>query len=119
MPNFRSLLASKRAFVVLSLAALTPLTAMAADALPVFQLTAKDGRFSPETVEVPAGKKFKLVVTNEGPGPEEFESHELNREKTIAQGRKAEIILGPLSAGSYRFFGEFHPKTAQGQIVAK
>lgn len=73
----------------------------------------------PETVEVPAGKKFRLIVTNEGPGPEEFESHELNREKVIAAGRKGQIIIGPLEPGSYSFFGEFHPKTAKGQIVAK
>lgn len=91
----------------------------AAEETPVFQLTAKDGRFVPETVEVPAGKKFKLVVNNEGPGPEEFESHELNREKVIPAGKKADILLGPLKPGTYSFFGEFHPKTAKGQIVAK
>lgn len=93
--------------------------ALAADELPTFQLTAKDGRFSPETIEVPAGKKFKLVVNNEGPGPEEFESRELNREKVIPAGKKADILLGPLKPGTYGFFGEFHPKTAKGQIVAK
>ncbi len=91
----------------------------AAEGLPTYQLTAKDGRFSPETVEVPAGKKFKLVVSNEGPGAEEFESRELNREKIIPAGKKADIILGPLKPGTYGFFGEFHPKTAKGQIVAK
>ncbi len=90
-----------------------------ADELPSFPLTAKDGRFIPETVEVPAGKKFKLAVSNEGPGPEEFESHELNREKIIPTGKTVEIIIGPLKPGSYGFFGEFHPKTAKGQIVAK
>jgi len=94
-------------------------TAVHAADLPTFQLTAKDGRFTPERVEVPAGQKFKLVVSNEGPGPEEFESRELNREKVIPAGQKAEIILGPLKAGTYGFFGEFHPETAKGQIVAK
>jgi hypothetical protein len=98
---------------------LGPFTAVHGADLPAFQLTVKDGRFIPETVDVPAGKKFKLVVSNEGPGPEEFESHELNREKVIPAGQKAEIILGPLKAGTYSFFGEFHPKTAKGQIVAK
>lgn len=91
----------------------------AADPLPSFELTAKDGRFIPETVEVPAGQKFKLVVRNEGPGPEEFESHELNREKIIPAGQKVDITIGPLKAGRYKFFGEFHPETANGQIVAK
>ncbi len=94
-------------------------TPLFADELPSFQLTAKDGRFSPEKVEIPAGKKIKLVVTNEGPGPEEFESHELNREKMIMPGKSVEIIIGPLKPGAYGFYGEFHPKTAQGQIVVK
>src|SRR5436190_8813232 len=82
--------------------------------LPTYQLTAKDGRFNPDTIEVPAGQKFKLVVNNEGPGPEEFESHELNREKVVPAGGKADILLGPLKPGTYTFFGEFHPKTATG-----
>lgn len=93
--------------------------ALAADDLPHFNLTIRNGRFTPETVEVPAGKKFRLIVNNEGPGPEEFESHELNREKVIPAGRKVTIIIGPLNPGSYGFFGEFHPKTANGKIVAK
>ena len=113
---------STRLALIRLLVALTFATAAvsigAAD-LPRFKLTAKDGRFSPETIEVPAGKKFRLVVTNEGPGPEEFESHELNREKVIPPGKTAEIIIGPLKPGTYSFFGEFHPKTAKGQIVAK
>jgi len=96
-----------------------PVALFAAEAPPTFQLTAKDGRFTPETIEVPAGKKFKLVVRNEGPGPEEFESRELNREKVIAEGKQVEINLGPLKPGTYGFFGEFHPQTAKGKIVAK
>lgn len=103
-------------FVSLLLVALGPVLA---DELPRFELTAKNGRFTPETIKVPAGKKFRLIVSNEGPGPEEFESHELNREKVIPAGRKAQIIIGPLKPGSYSFFGEFHPETAKGQIVAK
>lgn len=113
-PRPRSL---TRSLIAFSLAA--ALAPALADELPRYQLTAKDGRFAPETIEVPAGKKFRLVVTNAGPGPEEFESHELNREKVIPAGSKAEIIIGPLEPGTYGFFGEFHPKTAKGQIVAK
>ena len=104
----------------LAIAALFVCTAIVAAAdLPAYPLTAKDGRFHPETIEVPAGQKFKLVVSNEGSGPEEFESRELNREKVIPAGQKAEIILGPLKPGTYGFFGDFHPQTANGKIVAK
>ena len=90
-----------------------------AENLPAFNLTIKDGRYSPEQVEIPAGQKIKLVIKNDGPGPEEFESSELNREKLIKAGKTAEVSIGPLNPGTYKFIGEFHPKTAQGRIVAK
>jgi len=105
--------------ILVALAVVSVAVFVEAADLPRYQLTAKDGRFSPETIEVSAGQKFRLVVTNAGPGPEEFESHELNREKVIPPGKTAEIIIGPLKPGTYSFFGEFHPKTAKGQIVAK
>lgn len=94
-------------------------TPLFAEELPSFQLTTKDGRFSPEKIEIPAGKKIKLVVRNEGSGPEEFESHDLNREKMVMPGKSVEIFIGPLKPGVYGFYGEFNPKTATGQIIAK
>ncbi len=90
-----------------------------AEELPQYHLVAKDGRFAPEKLEVPAGKKFKLVVKNEGPGPEEFESRELNREKVVLEGKSIDVIIGPLKPGTYGFFGDFHPRTANGKIIAK
>jgi plastocyanin len=94
------------------------LTAQAAD-IPSISLTAKQGRFEPVTVKVPAGQKFKLVVKNEGPGAEEFESAELNREQVVPPGSSTVIFLGPLERGTYSFFGDFHPDTAKGQIVVE
>lgn len=90
-----------------------------ADDLPTFQLTIKAGRFIPETVEVPANTKFRLLVKNEGPGAEEFESIELKKEKVLAPGAQSFLIFQPLKPGTYKFFGEFHPDTAQGRITAK
>lgn len=90
-----------------------------ADKKEEFVLTAKEGRFSPTEIKVPAGKKFVLVVKNEGPGAEEFESHELNREKVIPPGQTAKITIGPLEKGEYPFFGEFHPETAKGKIIVE
>jgi uncharacterized cupredoxin-like copper-binding protein len=87
--------------------------------LPSFNLSVKDGQFSPEKVEVPAGQKFKLILKNEGASSEEFESHELNREKLVKPGKSVDIIIGPLKPGTYGFYGEFHPQTARGQIVAE
>ena len=85
----------------------------------IFELAIKDHRFEPTQLEVPAGKKLKLLVKNLDATPEEFESHDLKREKVIAGKGQATINIGPLKPGSYKFFGEFHPKTAQGQIIAK
>jgi len=82
-------------------------------------LSIKDHRFEPARPEVPAGKKFKLVVKNLDATPEEFESHDLKREKVIAGKGQATIAIGPLKPGTYKFVGEYHESTAQGEIVAK
>lgn len=95
----------------------TPLLALAADA--DFVLVIKDHRFQPAELTIPAGKKVKLQVENRDATPEEFESHELNREKVIPGNSSAIIFVGPLAPGRYPFFGEFNEKTAQGAIVAQ
>jgi plastocyanin len=85
----------------------------------VFEIAIKDHKFNPDTVEVPAGKKVKLLIKNQDPTPEEFESHKLNREKVIKGNSEGVIFVGPLEAGEYPFFGEFNEKTAQGKLIAK
>ena len=100
-----------------ALAALLPSLVWAAD--PEVALTIKDHRFTPEEVRVPAGRKVKLVVDNQDSTPEEFESKKLNREKVIPARSKAVIIVGPLQAGRYPFFGEFNEKTAKGALIAE
>ena len=94
-------------------------TAAAAADVPEFTLTIKDHKFEPAELIVPAGQKVKIKVVNADPTPEEFESHELKREKVIPGGATASIFVGPLKAGEYPFFGEFNPKTAQGKLIAK
>jgi plastocyanin len=102
-------------FVFLS--SLFSLYALAADA--EVALVIRDHRFEPAEIRVPAGQKIKLVVHNQDTTPEEFESHELNREKLIAPNTKVSIFVGPLGPGRYPFFGEFHEKTARGAIIAE
>lgn len=87
--------------------------------MPSYQLTIKAGRFIPETLEVAAHTRFRLLIKNEGPGAEEFESVELKKEKVLAPGASSFIIFQALKPGTYKFFGEFHPETAQGKIIAK
>jgi len=94
-----------------------PVAALAAT--PEIPLVIKDHRFEPAEVRVPAGTKVKLVVDNRDATPEEFESHELNREKVIPGGAKASIFIGPLTPGRYPFFGEFNEATAKGVVIAE
>ena|SRR5436853_2511868 len=84
-----------------------------------FNLSIENHKFAPDRIEVPAGKKVKLLVENKDATPEEFESHELKIEKVIPGKSKATIFVGPLKAGEYKFVGEFNEKTAKGVIVAK
>jgi hypothetical protein len=79
----------------------------------------KNNKFIPDTIEVQANQGFKLVIENLDKTAEEFESHSLNKEKIIMGGRKISILISPLEQGEYSFFGDFHPKTAHGKIIAK
>lgn len=83
------------------------------------QLTIENHQFSPATLEVAAGQKVKLQIKNLDKTAEEFESDDLHREKLIPGGHEATVVIGPLKPGTYKFKGEFHPKTAQGTIVVK
>jgi hypothetical protein len=83
------------------------------------KLRIKDHRFIPTEVRVPANTKMKLLVANEDPTPEEFESHALNREKVIPGKSSATILIGPLKPGRYEFVGEFNEATAKGVIIAE
>ena len=86
---------------------------------PEFALSIENHKFTPDRLEVPAGKKVKLIVENRDATPEEFESEQLKVEKVIP-GKKTGIVwIGPLKAGEYKFVGEFNEKTANGVIVAK
>jgi hypothetical protein len=84
-----------------------------------YTLVIENHRFQPESLLVPAGKKIRIAVENRDATAEEFESHDLNREKVIPANGKAMIFIGPLEPGRYPFIGEFNEKTAQGIIVAQ
>jgi len=79
----------------------------------------RDNLFDPAEVRIKAGEKVILVVKNTDKGAEEFESEELKIEKIIPAGREAKFKIGPLTPGTYKFFGEFHADTAQGRIVVE
>jgi hypothetical protein len=96
---------------------ISPAIVLAAD--PEVMLTIRNHRFEPSELRVPAGKKVKIIIDNQDPTPEEFESHELNREKVIPAKSKVPVFVGPLKPGRYPFVGEFNEKTAKGVLVAE
>jgi hypothetical protein len=84
-----------------------------------YKLVIREHRFVPAELVIPANTKVKVSVVNEDATPEEFVSHELNREKIVTGKGSISVYLGPLKPGRYPFFGEFHMDTAQGAVIAK
>jgi hypothetical protein len=80
-------------------------------------LSIKDHRFFPEVLELPKGRKIRLIVHNQDSTAEEFESIDLKREKLVAGNSFIHVILAPLKPGRYEFFGDFHQETAKGVII--
>ena len=107
-----------RTLLIAALFALAPAVALAEE-MPVYKLVAKDGVFEPATIEVAAGKKFKIELSNEGTGPMEFESKDLKQEKVLAKGAKSSIVVNGLKAGTYTFFDEYKPNAPKGNVIAK
>jgi hypothetical protein len=111
----------RRSFFALSAGAVL----LAASGVPVqaqeqsFPLTIKNHQFEPAEFEVPANTKVKLVIKNEDPTPEEFDSSQLHREKVIPAGKEVSVVVGPLKPGRYEFAGEYNQKTARGAIIVK
>ena len=82
-------------------------------------LVIKDHRFVPAELKVPANQAIKLTVRNDDDAAEEFESEKLHREKVVPPRTSIVIHLGPLKAGRYPFFGEFHAETAKGTLIVE
>ena len=110
---------ASKSIALCAAALLLAASAAYAQELPTFRLEMKNGRFEPTEIVVPANTRFKLVMHNAGQEAEEFESLELKKEKVLAPGATSFLVFVPLQPGSYRFFGDFHPDTAQGHIVAR
>ena len=113
-------LSPRRSHALVLVLLLSSVTALASAAEPPeVRLVIRNHRFVPTELVVPANTKIKLIVVNEDPTPEEFESHELNREKVVTGKATIPVYVGPLKPGRYPFFGDFHSDTAQGALIAK
>jgi len=95
------------------------MTSVVYAATPIINIEIRNHLFFPDEIRIPADTKVKLIIINQDPTAEEFESYELNREKVIAGNTQAVIFIGPLAPGEYPFFGEFFPKTAQGKVIVE
>jgi hypothetical protein len=100
------------------LGATTPLAAGEAGE-PVFEIELKDGVISPSRLEVPAKSRFKLLLKNKGQVPAEFESVELRKEKVVAPGSTATLVIRTLDPGEYKFFDDFQPGAPAAVLIAK
>lgn len=98
-------------------ALLASTTAFAAD--PTAEITLKNHQFVPQTLTIPAGKQVKLTVKNEDATPSEFESHDFHAEKVVQGHGQIVLFIGPLDAGTYGFFDDFHKSTTTGKLVVK
>ena len=84
-----------------------------------YVLTLKDHQFSPKELTIPAGQKVKITVKNLDATPAEFESSDLNREKVVAAKGEITVYVGPVDAGTYAYFDDFHHDTTTGRLIAK
>jgi plastocyanin len=90
--------------------------AIAADNAPV-QIDIKAQVFVPAEIHVPAGVKVELHIVNDDSLPAEFESTDLSREIVVPAHKDVKVFIGPLDAGRYRFFNDFHQES-EGFVVA-
>ncbi len=88
-----------------------------AEAVPEVALTLEHHQFSPNTLPVEPDKRFIIVLSNKDNHPEEFESYDLEFEILVFPHKSIRVPVRGLPAGTYTFFGDFHPKTAQGKVV--
>ena len=88
-----------------------------AETMPEYKLVLQNHQFEPATLKVPANTKFKVLVTNRGATPMEFESADFNREKIVLPNSTVAVFVGPLEKGTYKFFDDFHQATTGVLVV--
>lgn len=108
-----------RAFVAFALAAVAVHAPHVLAAEDSYSLTLKDHKFTPAGLTIPAGKKVKITVKNLDSTPAEFESDDFKAEKVIPAGKQADILIGPLKAGTYEFHDEYHETESKTHLTVK
>lgn len=78
----------------------------------------KDHQFNPSQLIVPVGQKVQIIVDNQDPTAEEFESFDLDREQVVEGNKKIIVFIGPLKPGTYGYWADYH-QDSKGVIIAK
>lgn len=91
----------------------------AADEVPAYTVVLRDGHITPAQIEVPARRKFKLVLRNEGRDPCELENLDLRIEKVLAAGANSFVVVHSLPPGRHVFVDEFHPDGGRLELIAR
>lgn len=86
---------------------------------PVFTIHFSNGAISPSVIEVPANRRFKIELHNDGDTPVEFESLPLRKEKVLAPGASSFLVFRSLEAGNYAFFDDFHLDMPPARLIAR
>jgi plastocyanin len=94
-------------------------TDAAATDLVELTLAIKHHAFEPATLTAPAGKRIKIIIDNQDPTAEQFDSPDLGHEKVVEGNSQGELMLTPLNPGTYNFIGKLHDDTATGTLVVK
>jgi hypothetical protein len=104
-------------FALYAMAALLAASpALADDGIP---LKLKNHKFTPAEIHVKANIPNVIVMSNEDPTAEEFDSTSLKVEKVVPGNASGNVRLRPLAPGRYPFMGEYHADTAQGVVIAE
>src|SRR5438105_3760929 len=100
-------------YILLAAILAAPATSSAAeDKTPPVALVLKDHKFEPAVIEVPAGQRIRIELSNRDGSSDEFDSVDLKVEKEVTPHGKVVFFVGPLQPGTYKFMGELHPVTA-------
>ena len=92
--------------------------AVAADLLTL-RVNAHDGVFMPASLTVPAGRRVKILIFNQGKSPIELENLQLRVEKVLGPQSDSFVVLNPLQPGSYHFVDDFHRDTGKLELLAR
>lgn len=84
-----------------------------------FGLTLKDHAFVPVQLTIPANKTIKLTIKNFDPTPAEFESDDFQAENVVPGRGSITIYIGPLKAGTYGFYDDFHEDDTKGTLIVQ